>query len=113
MVTLTFINNNINLSTYMSPITLSIATSPIIINQGDTNIIDDNLILENKTFSSYKINSTYIPKSIINAKGDLIIGDLYGQPSRLPIGSPDYILIVDPNSDRGFNFTKIIDGGTF
>jgi len=60
------------------------------------------------------INSDkYIEKSVINAKGDLIVGNVDAQPARMPIGSPEYFLVVDPSQDRGHRYTNIMDGGTF
>jgi len=60
------------------------------------------------------INSElYIEKSVINAKGDLIVGNENAEPMRMPIGEPDYFAIVDPSQDRGFKYTNEIDGGTF
>lgn len=58
-------------------------------------------------------HSEFIRKDVINAKGDLVAGNLQGQPARLPIGSPNYFLIVDPSQDRGFKYTNEIDGGSF
>lgn len=55
----------------------------------------------------------YIEKTVINAKGDLIVGNENAEPMRMPIGSPDYFPIVDPLQDRGYKFTNEIDGGTF
>jgi len=55
----------------------------------------------------------FIAKSIINAKGDLIVGNENAEPMRMPIGEPDYFAIVDPSQDRGFKYTNEIDGGTF
>ncbi|MEW6506411.1 MAG: hypothetical protein AB1432_01565 [Bacteroidota bacterium] len=55
----------------------------------------------------------YIEKNIINAKGDLIVGSEEAEPMRLPIGSPNYFMVVDPTQDRGYKFTNEIDGGTF
>ncbi len=55
----------------------------------------------------------YVRASTINAKGDLIVGDASAQPVRLPIGSNDYFLMVDSTQDRGYKFTKTLDGGTF
>ncbi|HOJ19832.1 MAG TPA: hypothetical protein PLT92_14805 [Ignavibacteriaceae bacterium] len=55
----------------------------------------------------------YIEKSVINAKGDLIVGNINAEPARMPIGSPNYFMVVDPAQDRGYKFTNEIDGGTF
>lgn len=55
----------------------------------------------------------YIPKSVINAKGDIIVGNEDAEPMRLPIGSPGYFPVVDPSQDRGIKYTNEIDGGTF
>jgi hypothetical protein len=51
--------------------------------------------------------------AVINAKGDMVIGNEAGEPSRMPIGSPNYFMVVDPTQDRGYKFTNEIDGGTF
>lgn len=60
------------------------------------------------------INSElYIEKSVINAKGDMIVGNEDAEPMRLPIGSPDHFPVVDPTQDRGIKYTNEIDGGTF
>ena len=52
-------------------------------------------------------------EQIINAKGDLIVGDADANPTRLPIGDPNYFLVVDPTQDRGYKFSNELDGGTF
>lgn len=63
---------------------------------------------------TYNINTdNVIPKNIINAKGDIIVGNEVAEPSRLPIGQPNYFMVVDPSQDRGYKFTNEIDGGTF
>lgn len=61
-----------------------------------------------------KIDSDkYIERNVINAKGDLIVGNEKAEPMRMPIGNPDYFAVVDPSQDRGYKFTNEIDGGTF
>lgn len=63
---------------------------------------------------NYNVNTdNVIPKNIINAKGDLIIGNEDAEPERLPIGNPNFFMVVDPTQDRGYKFTNEIDGGTF
>ena len=74
---------------------------------------DEPITLEVVTGDVIIDSDKYIEKSVINAKGDLIIGNENAEPVRFPIGSPDYFMIVDPTQDRGYKFTKEIDGGTF
>lgn len=65
------------------------------------------------TMPARLISDKYIEKSVINAKGDMIVGNEDAEPMRLPIGSPDYFPVVDPTQDRGIKYTNEIDGGTF
>jgi len=72
-----------------------------------------SFIVANRNIT-YNINTeNVISKNIINAKGDLIVGNEAAEPSRLPIGQPNYFMVVDPSQDRGYRFTNEIDGGTF
>ncbi len=89
----------------------------------DLTSVEEPIILEVPSDESINIemisgdviidSDKYIEKTVINAKGDLIIGNENAEPVRFPIGSPDYFMIVDPTQDRGYKFTKEIDGGTF
>lgn len=75
---------------------------------------DESITLEMVVAGSLIIDSEkYIEKTVINAKGDMIVGNEDAEPMRLPIGAPDYFPVVDPAQDRGYKFTNEIDGGTF
>lgn len=83
------------------PVSISVGSKPISLTVANRNV-------------TYNYNTeNVITEDIINAKGDLIVGNKDAKPERLPIGSPNYFMVVDPMQDRGYKFTNEIDGGTF
>lgn len=83
------------------PVSITVGGKPISLTVANRNVI-------------YNYNTeNVINKDVINAKGDLIVGNEDAKPERMPIGSPDYFMVVDPTQDRGYKFTNEIDGGTF
>ncbi len=57
--------------------------------------------------------SNYIEKSIVNSKGDIVIGFANATPGVLPPGSNGYFPIMDSAEERGMKYTNVIDGGIF
>ena len=50
---------------------------------------------------SSEIDPTAIPKSIVDAKGDLIVGSSSDTPDRLPVGATNQVLVADPTAPLG------------
>jgi len=75
--------------------------------------LDERIVLNAVEGDALFEPNKYIEKSVINAKGDIIVGNENAEPMRLPIGAPDYFPVVDPTQDRGYKFSNVIDGGTF
>lgn len=74
---------------------------------------DESISIETVSGDVIIDSDKYIEKTVINAKGDMIVGNEDAEPMRLPIGSPGYFPVVDPTQDRGIKYTNEIDGGTF
>jgi hypothetical protein len=105
---------NLELTVENKQITLEVAqTKSVTLTVGSPSISFDVLTSLPPSADTIIDSDKYIEKNIINAKGDLIVGSEEAEPMRLPIGSPNYFMVVDPTQDRGYKFTNEIDGGTF
>jgi hypothetical protein len=52
-----------------------------------------------------------IPEAIIDAKGDLIVGDAADSAARLPVGSDDEVLIADASEPKGVRWGSAAAAG--
>lgn len=56
-------------------------------------------------------SATYIPKSLVTAKGTLVAGQAANTPVALPIGTVNQVLTVDPNCASGMKWANPTAGG--
>ncbi len=96
-----------------TPITAGITAGELTANV--TNVAITAGVENSTTTYIYGDPSTdYIPKNVITAKGDLIVGTAASTPATLSSQSfPGYFPVVDPTEAKGIKFTNQIDGGTF
>lgn len=79
---------------------------------------DDNYMLVSDTdgvrswVPSSSLPDAYIPKSIINAKGDIVIGISNDSPAVLSAGTNGYVLMADSSKPLGIKWESISDSYT-
>lgn len=57
--------------------------------------------MDNRNPVQFNSSTRIIPETLINAKGDLIIGTGDNSVARLPAGTTGYVLVSDPSATNG------------
>jgi hypothetical protein len=63
--------------------------------------------------SAYDLANAAVPKSVVTAKGDILVGTASATVGVLPVGTAGQIVIVDASTASGLVYTSDIDGGTY
>ena len=101
-----FISTSTGTITATSPITYNAATQVIGINQGSI-LIGQDQVTNLTTDLSGKIGS-----SIVDAKGDLIVGTAADTVSRIGVGTNGQVLVADSTQSSGVKWATAAAGAT-
>ena len=63
--------------------------------------------------SAYDLANAAVPKSVVTAKGDILVGTASATVGVLPVGTAGQIVIVDAATASGLVYTSDVDGGTY
>ena len=63
--------------------------------------------------SAYDLADAAVPKSVVTAKGDILVGTASATVGVLPVGTAGQIVIVDASTASGLVYTSDVDGGTY